>query len=160
VQNAHLLALVNVSMADAAIACWDSKYRYVTWRPITAIEEGDRDGNAATAAEPAWVPWLDTTAGTPPHPEYPSGHSTVSGAAAFVLAHVFGDETAFTVTSEARPGTRSFASFSAALAEINDARVFAGIHFRTSCVRANALGATVAGYVLTHAIRGDGEDEH
>jgi hypothetical protein len=160
VQNAHLLASVNVSMADAAIACWDSKYRYVTWRPITAIQEGDRDGNAATAAEPAWVPWLDTTAGTPPHPEYPSGHSTVSGAAAFVLAHVFGDETAFTVTSEARPGTRSFASFSAALAEINDARVFAGIHFRTSCVRANALGATVARYVLTHAMRADDEDEH
>jgi membrane-associated phospholipid phosphatase len=106
------------------------------------------------------VPWLDTTAGTPPHPEYPSGHSTVSGAAAFVLAHVFGDETAFTVTSEARPGTRSFASFSAALAEINDARVFAGIHFRTSCVRANALGATVARYVLTHAMRADDEDEH
>jgi len=160
VQNAHLLALLNVSMADAAIACWDSKYRYVTWRPITAIQEGDRDGNAATAPDPAWVPWLDTMTGTPPHPEYPSGHSTVSGAAAFVLAHVFGDDTAFTVTSDVRPGTRTFASFSAALAEINDARVFGGIHFRTSCVRANGLGATVAGYVLTHAMRGDDSDEH
>jgi membrane-associated phospholipid phosphatase len=160
-QNAHLFALLNVGMADAAIACWDAKYRYVFWRPITAIRAGDTDGNASTEPDPAWVPWLDfLPSGTPAHPEYPSGHSTVSGAAAFILAATFGDETPFTVTSEVRPGTtRTFPSFSAAVSEIADARVFGGIHFRTACVRGNILGQAVAHYLLTHALRA-GETEH
>ena len=149
VKNAHLFALLNVSMADAGIACWDSKYRYVFWRPITAIRDPTSDN-----PDPTWTPWLDFfPTGTPAHPEYPSGHSTVSGAAAFVLANKFGDSTAFTVTSEVRSGTRSFPSFSAAVAEIADARVFGGIHFRTSCVRGNLLGRAVARYVLTQAMR-------
>jgi hypothetical protein len=156
-QNAHLFALLNVTMADAAIACWDGKYRYVFWRPITAI----RAGSGGVGPEPSWEPWLDFfPAGTPAHPEYPSGHSTVSGAAAFILASVFGENTAFTVTSDVRPGTRSFASFSAATSEIADARVFGGIHFRTSCVRGNLLGRTVAEYVSKHALRAtDDRDE-
>jgi hypothetical protein len=153
-ENAHLFALLNVAMADAGIACWDSKYRFVFWRPITAIRAGDTDGNPSTDPDPAWTPWLDFfPSGTPAHPEYPSGHSTVSGSAAFILAASFGDTTAFTVTSEVRPGTRAFPSFSAAVAEIADARVFGGIHFRTSCVRANMLGQAVADYVSTHAMR-------
>lgn len=153
-QNARLFARLNLSMADAGIACWDSKYRYVFWRPITAIREGDLDGNASTDPDVAWVPWLDFfPAGTPPHPEYPSGHSTVSGAAAYILAAEFGDNTPFSVTSEVRPGTRSFASFSAAVAEIADARVFGGIHFRISCVRGNSLGQSVAGYIASHAMQ-------
>ena len=146
-------------MADAAIACWDGKYRYVFWRPITAI----RAGLTPADADPTWVPWLDFfPTGTPAHPEYPSGHSTVSGSAAFVLAAAFGDDTAFSVTSDVRPGTRSFSSFSDAVAEIADARVFGGIHFRTSCVRANTLGRAVADYVSSHAMRerhGDQDDE-
>src|ERR1035438_1934438 len=154
IQIATLFALLNVAMADAGIACWDGKYRYVFWRPITAIRGGDTDNNAATDPDPAWTPWLDFfPSGTPAHPEYPSGHSTVSGAAAFVLAAAFGDETSFTVTSDVRPGTRAFTSFSAAVAEIADARVFGGIHFRTSCVRGNMLGQAVADYVSTHAMR-------
>ena len=157
-ENAHLFGLLNVAMTDALIACWDSKYRYVFWRPITAIRAGDTDGNPATDPDAAWTPWLDFfPAGTPPHPEYPSGHSTVSGAAAAVLAEIFGDDTAFTVTSDVRPGTRQFSSFSAAVTEIANARVFGGIHFRTSCVRGNALGQAVAGYVTTHAMRSEPE---
>ena len=153
-QNAHLFAMLNVTMADAAIACWDGKYRYVFWRPITAIREGDADGNASTDPDPNWTPWLDSLpSGTPAHPEYPSGHSTVSGSAAWVLGAAFGDDTPFTVISEVRPGTRSFPSFSAAVAEIADARVFGGIHFRTTCVRANLLGQAVADYISTHAMR-------
>jgi len=152
--NAHLFALLNVTLADAAIACWDGKYRYVFWRPITAIRLGDTDGNAATDPDPTWTPWLDFFAtGTPPHPEYPSGHSAQSGSAAFILAATFGDATPFTVISNVRPGTRAFPSFSAAVAEIADARVFGGIHFRTACVRANLLGQAVASYVSTHAMR-------
>jgi hypothetical protein len=157
-ENAHLFALLDVTMADAGITCWDSKYRYVFWRPITAIRMGDTDGNAATDPDPTWTPWLDFFAGgTPAHPEYPSGHSTVSGAAAFILASAFGDDTPFTVTSEVRPGTRAFPSFSAATAEIADARVFGGIHFRTSCIRGNALGQAVADYVSSHAMRARGD---
>jgi hypothetical protein len=162
-ENAHLFALLNVAMADAGIACWDSKYRYVFWRPITAIREADADGNAATDADPLWTPWLDFFAlGTPAFPEYPSGHSTVSGAAAFILTRFFGDATSFTVGSDVRPGTRSFPSFSAAVAEVADARVFGGIHFRTACVRGNALGRAVAAFVSTHAMRpenGDRDDD-
>jgi membrane-associated phospholipid phosphatase len=154
-ENAHLFALLNVTMADAAIACWDSKYRYVFWRPITAI----RAGLTPADADPTWVPWLDFyPGGTPAHPEYPSGHSTVSGSAAFVLAAAFGEHTAFTVTSDVRPGTRSFSSFSDVVAEIANARVFGGIHFRTSCIRANTLGRAVADYVSRHALRAPGDD--
>jgi hypothetical protein len=153
-ENAHLFALLNVTMADAAISCWDSKYRYVFWRPITAL----RTGMTPADADPTWAPWLDFfPTGTPAHPEYPSGHSTVSGSAAFILAAAFGENTAFSVTSDVRPGTRSFSSFSDAVAEIANARVFGGIHFRTSCVRGNTLGRTVADYVSKHAMRARGD---
>jgi PAP2 superfamily len=154
-ENAHLFALLNVTMADAAIACWDGKYRYVYWRPITAI----RAGITPADADPTWVPWLDFfPAGTPAHPEYPSGHSTVSGSAAFVLAAAFGENTAFSVTSDVRPGTRAFSSFADAVAEVANARVFGGIHFRTTCERANTLGRAVADYVSKHAMRARGDD--
>jgi hypothetical protein len=153
-ENAHLFALLNVTLSDALIACWDSKYRYIFWRPITAIRAGLTPGDA----EPLWEPWLNSLTGTPSHPEYPSAHSSMSGAAAFILATAFGENTAFSVTSEIRPGTRSYANFSDAIAEIADARVFGGIHFRTSCVRANTLGRAVADYVSRHAMRLRGDD--
>ena len=149
-ENVHLFALLNVTMADAVIACWDSKYRYSFWRPITAI----REGLTPADADPTWEPWLDFfPPGTPAFPEYPSAHSSISGSAAFILASTFGDNTSFTVTSESRPETRSFSSFSSAVSEIVDARVFGGIHFRTSCVLGNTLGSTVAEYVSRHVIR-------
>ena len=155
-ENAQLFALLNITIADAAIACWDAKYRYVFWRPITAIRSGDVDGNAATDLDATWTPWLDFfPAGTPPHPEYPSGHSTVSGAAAAILTDIFGDDTEFSVASDVQPGTRNFPSFSAAVEEIANARVFGGIHFRISCTRGNLLGQAVAAYVVSHAMRAD-----
>jgi hypothetical protein len=156
IENAHLFALLNVSMADAAIACWDGKYRYVFWRPITAI----REGIIPADSDPTWIPWLDFfPAGTPAHPEYPSGHSTVSGSAAFILAAAFGENTAFSIDSETLPGKiRSFASFTDATTEIANARVLGGIHYRTSCVRANMLGRTVADYVSRRALRATGDD--
>jgi len=155
-ENVHLFALLNVTMADAVIACWDSKYRYSFWRPITAI----RQGLTPTDADPTWEPWLDFfKPGTPAFPEYPSAHSSISGSAAYVLASHFGDNTSFTVTSESRPGTRSFSSFSSAVSEIADARVFGGIHFRTSCVLGNTLGRNVANFVARHAMRALGDDQ-
>jgi hypothetical protein len=156
-ENVHLFALLNVTMADAVIACWDSKYRYSFWRPITAIQEGLTPADA----DPTWEPWLDFfPSGTPAFPEYPSAHASISGSAAFILASKFGDNTSFTVTSESRPGTRSFASFSSAVSEIADARVFGGIHFRTSCDLGNTLGRSVASFVATHAMHALSDDRN
>jgi len=158
-ENAHLFALLNVTMADAVIACWDSKYRYSFWRPITAI----REGLTPADADPTWEPWLDAipvgAPGTPAFPEYPSAHSSISGSAALILASTFGENTSFTVTSESFPGTRSFSSFSSALSEIVDARVFGGIHFRTSCDLGQMLGTEVADFVARHFIRPLGDDD-
>jgi len=147
-KNARLFALLNLSMADAAIGCWEAKYTYIFWRPVTAIPEAAADGNAATTADPTWAPLF----ATPAHPEYPSGHSCVSGAAGVVLADAFGEHTRFTVESDAMPGiTRSFRSFSSALEEVANARVFAGIHFRSATDDGQVLGESVGHYVLEHA---------
>jgi membrane-associated phospholipid phosphatase len=147
--NARLFALPNIAMADAAIACWEAKYHYVFWRPITAITLAGLDGNPATDADPLWTPLLVLT---PNFPEYPSGHSTVSAAAAAVLADYFGNATPFSLGSEKLPGVfRSFSSFSQAVLEVNDARVFGGIHFRSACLDGNALGRAVADYALGNA---------
>ncbi len=149
-ENARLLALLNLALADAYICCWDAKYTYVFWRPITAIALADIDGNPNTEADPAWTPLLVT----PPFPEYPSGHASVSGAAATVLAAFFGDQTSFSVTSETLPGAvRYFTSFSQAADEVDDARVFGGIHFRNSCDVGHAQGRQVGQYILTHSLR-------
>jgi len=149
-KKARLLALMNLAEADAILCCWELKYTHVFWRPITAIPWADFDGNNATVGDPTWTPLLVT----PNHPEYPSGHSSASGASAEVLAAFFGDATEFSVTSELTPGvTRHFTSFSAAVNEIRDARVFGGIHFRSACVDGQALGKRVADYILANALR-------
>ena len=154
-ENAHLFAVLNVTLGDAIMACWDSKYRYIFWRPVTAIRAGAAPGDP----DANWRPLLDSLTGTPAHPEYPSAHSTYSGAAAFILAAIFGENAPFSVTSEIRPGTRSYASFPEAIAEIADARVFGGIHLRSSCARGNSLGRAVADYVSRHAMRARGDDQ-
>jgi membrane-associated phospholipid phosphatase len=149
-ENARMLAAVDVAMADAAIACWDAKYHYLFWRPMTAIPLADTDGNQATNPDSTWMPLF----ATPPHPEYPSGHSTTSSAAAVVLGRFFGENSSLIVTSDVMPGVvRSFSSFPAVLAEIRDARVFAGIHFRTACDDGQVVGTTVAEYVLATAFQ-------
>jgi hypothetical protein len=149
-QTARLLAQVNLAMSDAMIGCWDAKYTYVFWRPITAITLADTDGNPETTADPAWTPLIPT----PPFPEYPSAHSCASGAAVRVLSHYFGERTASTVTNDALPGEiRTFPSLSAALEEVVDARVFGGIHFRNSCKTGQALGSAVGQYVVEHSLR-------
>jgi hypothetical protein len=160
--NARLLALLDVAMADAIIASWDAKYYFVSWRPITAIALADQDGNPATQADVTWVPLLVT----PPFPEYLSAHSSVSGAAAAILAEQFGNDTTFTFTSDVMTDvSRQFTSFSAALDEIRSARVNAGIHFRTACNDAQLLGTDVAQYVTEHAFHriddsDDSDDDH
>jgi membrane-associated phospholipid phosphatase len=148
-EHARILALVDLAMADAAIACWEAKYHYVFWRPVTAIPLADTDGNPATMADPSWMPLF----ATPNHPEYPSGHSTVSGAAAVVLASFFGENRHFTMDNDLLIGvTRSYRSFTQALDEVKNARIFAGIHFRSACDDGQATGIQVASWVLDNAL--------
>jgi hypothetical protein len=146
-ENARLFALVNVAMADAVITCWEAKYHYVFWRPVTAIRLADTDGNPDTAVDAAWTSLIPT----PAHPEYPSGHSTVSGAAATVLADYFGEDSPFTLESEALPGvTRSYTDFGSAADEANDSRVYGGIHFRSACRDGRVAGNSVGSYVAAN----------
>jgi hypothetical protein len=148
-ENARLLALITLSMADAEIGCWDAKYAYVFWRPITAIQLADTDGNPDTAPDLNWKPLI----ATPPFPEYPSAHSCGSSAAARILSAHFGENTAFSVASDGMPGVvRYFSNFSAALEEVKNARIYGGFHFRTACNDGSTLGADVADYVLGHAL--------
>jgi hypothetical protein len=143
--NARLFALLNVALADSSAAGWDAKYFYGLWRPETALQNADVDGNDATTLDPTWRPLLVT----PAHPEYVSGHSTYSAAAATVLGSVFGDNVAFTTTSVTVPGVeRSFDSFAEAAAEAGRSRVYGGIHYEFTNAAGNALGAQVAQAVL------------
>jgi hypothetical protein len=149
-QNALVLGELDVAIADAAIACWEGKYHYVFWRPVTAIPLADSDGNLATISDPNWTPLLIT----PAFPEYPSGHSTVTAAGIAVLAHFFGKNSSFIVDSDVMLGVvRSFPNFAAAQAELNNARVYGGIHFRTACDDGQATGTAVARYILRNAFQ-------
>ena len=141
VENARLFALMNLAMMDATIACWDSKYTYRFWRPVTAIPLADTDGNDATEADPAWTPLRPT----PLHPEYPSAHACVGNAAAKVLTSFFGGDTAFSMATSTCPAgvVRSYDSFQALADEIGDSRIYIGFHFRTSVRHGANLGRQV-----------------
>ena len=142
--SARLLALMNFAMADAYISGFKIRYVYDFWRPITAIREGDNDGNDATAGDLTW----DSHQNTPAVSDYPSTQSTFSGAAAVVLAKLVGnDQQSFTVTS-GKPFEgikRSFSSFSQAARESADSRIYAGIHFRSACDDGLVLGQKIGG---------------
>jgi PAP2 superfamily len=153
-QNARLFALLNAAMADAAICAWDAKYTFHNWRPVTAIRNGDADGNAQTVGDPAWSSFI----GTPPFPDYVSGHSTFSAAAARVLGLFFGtDEMSFTSSSDFLPGViRSFAHFSDAAAEAAISRVYGGIHFRFASDDGLTSGFAIGDWAFTHLLKEKG----
>jgi hypothetical protein len=134
--KARLFALVALSVADSQITVYDTKYHYNFWRPITAIWEGDNDGNPSTVGDPTWTPFL----ATPPYPDHSSGANCITGAATTILQLFFGtDEFAFTVASPNAgviTNPRSFTRFSDAAQEVVDVRIYQGIHFR----RADELG--------------------
>lgn len=150
-QNARILALVDIALADATIAIWNAKNTYDSWRPVTAIQQAATDGNRHTSADPNWAPLLVT----PVFQEYPAGHPGVSSAAATVLAHFYCNDSEFTVTAAGMTGVeRSFTSFSAAVRQVINARVWAGIHFRTAGDVAAAMGAAIGRYITdTQALR-------
>jgi hypothetical protein len=140
--SARLLGLTSLAMADGFITGFKIRYVYDLWRPVTAIREGDTDGNPATAGDASW----NSLQNTPNVSEYPSTQSTFSGAAAAVLAGILGtDQVAFTITSGPPFADikRSFTNFSQAARESADSRVYAGIHFRTSCDDGLALGRKI-----------------
>ena len=151
IENARLFALLNVAMADAAICAWDAKYAFNSWRPVTAIRNGETDGNPATAPDPTWSSFIVT----PPFPDYVSGHSTFSGAAARILARFYRtDRIAFTIGSDFLPGvTRRFRSFSAAAAEAAISRLYGGIHFRFANEDGLAAGTEIGDWTFRNAMR-------
>jgi hypothetical protein len=162
VDSARLFASENLAAADAAIGCWNNKYHWNTWRPITAIREAASDGNRATKADPTWTPLFDPSTPvatppalvTPPFPEYPSGHTCAGGSIVGTLQDFFGtDNIAFSASSNKSGTTRTFHRFSDALTENINARVWAGIHFRTADIEGARLGEKVARYLHHHYLQ-------
>jgi len=142
-QTARLLAIANAAMADAWIACWDAKYYYSFWRPVTAIQQGDSDGRRATIRDPHWMPFRTT----PNHPEYPGAHACVSTAASDALKRFFHrDRTNFPM--DANIGTviyvHTFTRYTDAGAEARAARIFGGMHYQFS----NEAGARIGRQVV------------
>ncbi len=150
-QNAQIFALLGMAMADAGIACWETKYEYNFWRPQTAIREGASDGNAHTDPDPLWLPLITT----PAHPSYASGHATVSGAARVVLERAFGrDGHAITLTTPAWPTiVLVYSAWDEITDDIDDARVYGGIHFRFDQEKGAHQGRKVGSYIIRNYLR-------
>lgn len=157
--SARLFALANLAMADAAITAWDTKFHYVFWRPLTAIQEGDNDGNSKTAGDPNWQPLINN----PNYPDYTSGANNVTGAATRALALFFGtDEMSFSVTTTnpaAVQQTRTYDRFSDAAADVVNARILEGIHFRFADVEARKQGRRVARWAFSRFLRPVEDDD-
>ncbi|HEV2460512.1 MAG TPA: vanadium-dependent haloperoxidase, partial [Ktedonobacterales bacterium] len=145
-RTARLFAVLNLSLADAAIGMYDAKYHYLLWRPVTAIRLADTDGNPATTADPTWTPLAVTAA----DPSYPGAHSTISSAAATVLTAFFGAHDEVRVTSDVLPsaGVRTFSSYQAVATEAGLSRIYAGQHTRLDHDAGLTLGQDIAHFVL------------
>jgi hypothetical protein len=149
VESARFMAAFAAAMTDAYIAVFEAKYHYEFWRPITAIRNGDIDGNPATEIDPSWQP-LDAT---PMHPEYPCAHCILSGAAAAVIESYGGlrDVQEISLTSPTAPGvTHRWSSLETFTNEVANARVWAGFHYRSSGKVGTAMGREVGRYVAAH----------
>ncbi len=148
VQAARFNAMMSVSVADALMACFDAKYHYKFWRPITAIRAGATDGNPATEGDPTWSTLL---AGTPNHPEYPSAHSCITPLQGRIIARFLGTARIdFTVPSLTGLGDRTFAKPIDLQNEVGNARIWGGIHYRTAVNHAIVMGRHVTNWVLDH----------
>jgi PAP2 superfamily len=138
--NARLFALLHAVGADSQIASWHWKYHFDAWRPITAIR---------ASAQPDWLSLIYS----PSHPEYPSGHAAYGGAVVEVLKHVFGDKPAnLVMTNPWSTMTRRYRNFDHIAQEIIDARVWAGVHFRSTDVQSNEMGRQIAAFALSRWI--------
>ena len=151
-QNARLLAVATQAMDDALIAVADAKYHYNFWRPITAIRNGDLDGNDATEREATWVPFIDT----PMHPEYPCAHCILSATVATVLQAEVGGGSMPTLraTSPTAPGMeRSWTTIEAFMHEVANARIYDGVHYRTSTEVGTAMGQKIGEWAAARSLQ-------
>jgi len=156
VANARLFALINIIAADTIIAGFDSKYTYNLWRPHHAIRLADTDANPATDPDPAWAGLFIA----PRHQEYMSNHAVFTGGFMHALARELGDDHTFTLIARDYPGfTWTFNRFSDATAQVKEARIWAGIHYRNSCDVGEAVGLRIADYVLDHFLLPLDEDQ-
>jgi hypothetical protein len=149
--TARLFALAEMSMADAIITAWDSKTFYVVWRPITAIREGDTDGNPWTEADLSWTPLITT----PAYPDYTSGANNITAAATRAMSLFFGtnDMSLSITTTNTGPtqnDTRNFTAFSDVQEEVVTARIYEGIHFRFADEAARKQGRHIAQWAFGH----------
>jgi hypothetical protein len=151
VDAARVLAMGNLVDSDAGIACWDSKYHYLFWRPIMAIRNAQIDGNRATTPDPNWTPLLTT----PNHPEYPAAHTCLSGAEAEMYAHVLGTRNIDVTIHGSADGTpnnwaatHTFKTVKDLQREVVNARVWAGLHYRGSALEGLELADSVAKWTL------------
>jgi hypothetical protein len=153
VDTARLLAMQNMGGADASITCWNDKYAKDTWRPEGAIARAAEDGNPATEPQAGWLPLISA-----PYPEHPSGHLCQDGAHLAILRGFFGDAPrgGYQITSNSMlllptdARQRTFSSFSQALDELVEARIWAGLHFRAANVQAELLGRNVVAYMVAN----------
>lgn len=146
-QNARAFALLNLAGADAFIAAWDAKFAYNQWRPVTAIRAAETDGNPATDTESDWTPLLPT----PPFPDYIAGHTTYAGAAQAVLEYLFGKDPAVAImlTSATAPGVvKTYTTFKDIADDVVEARVWGGVHWRTSSVRGRVVGERIGRFAV------------
>jgi hypothetical protein len=146
-QNARLLAVATQAMDDALIAVADAKYHYNFWRPVTAIRNGDRDGNDATERDASWVPFIDT----PMHPEYPCAHTVATVLQAEVGA---GPMPTLRTTSPTAPGMeRSWTTIEAFMQEVANARIYDGVHYRNSTEVGTAMGKKIGEWAAAKYLR-------
>lgn len=150
-QNARIFALVNMAIFDAAVACFDSKYFYNFWRPVTAIQAGNLDGNRRTQRVANWQPLSYTL----PFPSYPSGHASFAGAAVYILEHLLGkNDHAIVLANTALPElVLHYSSWNEIANDIDDARVFGGIHFRFDQSAGARQGRHVGAFILQRYLR-------
>ena len=141
-QNARLYAAVTQAMDDALIAVFDAKYHYNFWRPVTAIRNGDIDGNDATERDPSWTSFIDT----PMHPEYPCAHCILSAAVGTVLRAEIGTgpvPTLTTTSPTAKGAARNWTKIDDFVQEVANARVYDGVHYRNSAEVGASMGKQV-----------------
>jgi hypothetical protein len=149
-ENARIFALLAIAICDASIATYETKYHYNLWRPLTAIRGGGSDGNSKTAPEENWLPLI----ATPAFPSYPSAHATLSNAARTVLEGIFGEHGhAITLINTQLGMTRHYSTFKQICADIDDARIYGGIHFRFDQEAGTHQGEMVGNFILHHYLR-------
>jgi hypothetical protein len=141
-RNARLMMAVSQAVDDAMIAVFDAKYQYNFWRPVTAIRNGDIDGNDATERDPSWTPFIDT----PMHPEYPCAHCIVAATIGTVLKGEIGDGAVpifETVSSTSGGASRTWKKLDDFIQEVANARIYDGVHFRNSTEVGTAMGRKI-----------------